>query len=130
MSIANDREMQQHVTIVGWLFLLGHALFLLVGLFVLTLLTSIGLSIPDPEARAVLLIVGPSVGLLLMMLALPGLAAGYGLLTRKHWARVLAIAVGILGLPNLPLGTAIGLYALWVLVPTRARDCFTAPTSA
>jgi hypothetical protein len=117
MSIAKESNPQQHVTMLGWLYLLGHALFLLVGLFIFTLLTSLGLTVPDPQARAVLLIVGPSVGLLLVMLALPGLAAGYGLLTRRPWARVLAIVVGILGLPNFPIGTAIGLYALWGALP-------------
>ena len=130
MRIDKDSDLQQHVTILGWLYVVGHALFLLAGLVVFTLLTSIGLSVPDPEARAVLLIVGPAVGLLLIVLALSGLAAGYGLLTRKPWARVLAIIVAILGLPNFPLGTAIGLYALWVLFPTRARDYFTTPIGA
>ena len=44
------------------------------------------------------------------LLGLPGLLAGYGLLTRKPWARILAIVVGILSLLNFPVGTAIGLY--------------------
>ncbi|HEX8966913.1 MAG TPA: hypothetical protein VF937_03470 [Chloroflexota bacterium] len=117
-------DFQQHVTILGWLFVFGHALFLVVGVFVFLLLTSIGMAVSDMEARSVLLIVGPSVGLLLSIVALPGLAAGYGLVTRKPWARMLAIVVAILGLLNFPLGTAIGLYALWVLFPTRARAYF------
>jgi hypothetical protein len=130
VSIAKISDLQQHVTIVGWLYLLGHALFLMTGACVFVLLTSIGLSVPDPQARSVLLIVGPTVGLLLAILALPGLAAGYGLLTRKSWARMLAIVVAILGLLNFPLGTAIGLYALWVLFPTGAADSFTTPGGA
>ena len=130
MSTANDSNVQQHVTILGWLYVLLNALFLIIGAFVFVLLSTIGLSVRDVEARSVLLIVGPTVGLLLGMLALPGLAAGYGLITRKPWARVLAIVVGVLGLMNFPLGTAIGLYALWVLFPARARDYFTTPVGA
>jgi hypothetical protein len=49
------------------------------------------------------------------LLGLPGLLAGYGLLTRKPWARILAIVVGILSLLNFPIGTAIGLYTQWAL---------------
>ena len=40
---------------------------------------------------------------------------GYGLMKRKFWARVLAIVAGILALINIPFGTALGVYTLWVL---------------
>jgi hypothetical protein len=130
VSVINETDVRQHVTILGWLFVIGHALFLLIGAFIFVLLIGIGLAVSDLEARSVLLVVGPTVGLLLALLALPGLAAGYGLLTRKPWARVLAIVVAILGLLNVPLGTVIGVYALWVLAPTRTRDYFATPAPA
>jgi hypothetical protein len=130
MTTATDTDLQQHVTILGWLFILGHGAFLLLGVFVLAFLTMLGLAVPDPDARSILLIVGPAVGSLLIVLALPGLVAGYGLLTRKPWGRMLAMVIGILGLLNFPLGTAIGLYALWVLSSTRARDAFMPPLGA
>jgi len=48
-----------------------------------------------------------------------GLAAfaGWSLLNRKPWGRVLAIVVGVLALVKFPLGTALGIYTLWVLAP-------------
>jgi hypothetical protein len=91
---------------------------------VFTLLTGLGQSVSDPEARAILPLVGSTVGLLLALLSVPGLAAGYGLLTRKPWARVLATVVDVLGLLNFPVGTAIGIYALWVLLQTSAANYF------
>jgi hypothetical protein len=63
-------------------------------------------------------------------LGIPGLLAGYGLLTRKPWARVLAIVVGILGLLNFPVGTAIGIYTLWVLMQPAASEYFAGLTPA
>ncbi|HLZ26885.1 MAG TPA: hypothetical protein VKV73_06155 [Chloroflexota bacterium] len=126
----NLRQADQHIVILGWLYLVGHALFLIVGGFVFLLLTGIGLATADVQARAVLLVVGPTVGLLLAILALPGLAAGYGLLSHKPWARFLALVVGILGLVNFPLGTAIGLYACWVLLPTSSQAWFAPPPGA
>lgn len=126
----DTREIQQHVSILGWLYIVGHALFLVVGMFVFILLTGIGVATGEPETRTILSAVGTSVGLLLAALAVPGLAAGYGLLTRKPWARVLALVVGILGLVNFPVGTAIGLYALWGLTQPAATDYFAAPTPA
>lgn len=45
------------------------------------------------------------------------LLTGYALLTRRPWARVLAIIVAILSLIRIPFGTALGIYTLWVLAP-------------
>ena len=84
----------------------------------------------EPEAAWVLGLVGTTVGLLMAALGLPGLLAGYGLLTRKPWARVLAIVVGILGLLNFPVGTAIGIYTLWVLTQPAATEYFAGPAPA
>jgi hypothetical protein len=127
MNSINQRDVQQHITILGWLYLVGHAIFLVVGVFVFVLLTGIGVATGEAEARTVLGVVGTSVGLLLAALAIPGLLAGYGLLAKKPWARILAIVVGVLGLVNFPIGTAIGLYTFWVLTQETAAEYFAAP---
>jgi hypothetical protein len=46
------------------------------------------------------------------------LLTGYALLTRQPWGRIFAIVFGILALIHLPLGTALGIYTLWVLAPS------------
>jgi len=43
---------------------------------------------------------------------------------------VLTMAVGILSLVNFPVGTAIGVYTLWVLTLPAATEYFAAPASA
>ncbi len=45
------------------------------------------------------------------------LVTGFSLLTRRPWGRVLAIVAAILALLKFPLGTALGIYTLWVLAP-------------
>jgi hypothetical protein len=130
MSMVKDSDIHQHVTVLGWVYIIGNALLLMIAGFVFVVPTSVGLAAPDPVTRSILPVVGPAVGLLLAALALPGLVAGYGLVTRKPWARLLAIVVGILGLLNFPIGTVIGLYALWVLFPSRAADYFETPARA
>jgi hypothetical protein len=112
------------VTILGWLYIIGHAIFVVLGMFLFILLTGIGLAVPDPDARLVLPVVGTAVGWLLILLSLPGLIAGYGLLTAKPWARVLALVIGILNLVNVPIGTIIGAYACWVLLQQPTREYF------
>ncbi len=129
MNQLNQRDMQQHVTILGWLYIISHVFFIVIGGFVFVLMTSIGVFIRDLEALPILGIVGTGTALFMTVLALPGLIAGYGLLKRKMWGRVLAIIVAFFGVINFPIGTAIGIYALFVLLQNAAADYF-APEQA
>lgn len=124
MNVLNERDLQLHVTILGWLHIVGATMFLLGGLFLFTLLTGIGVASGEAEAMTVLSVIGTATGLLLLILSLPGLAVGYGLLTHHAWGRILAIVISILGLVNFPLGTLIGVYALWVLFQEKADNYF------
>jgi tetrahydromethanopterin S-methyltransferase subunit D len=130
MNEMNRRDLQQHVTILGWLYVVGHAIFLAIGAFVFLLLVGLAPVTGEPEPMWILTLVGTSVGVLMAVLGLPGLLAGYGLLTRKSWARILAIVVGILNLINFPLGTAIGIYTVWVLLQPTATEYFEAAAPA
>lgn len=58
---------------------------------------------------------------ILVLLGVASLAAGWGLLQRCSWARVLALVVGCFSLTTFPFGTALGIYTLWVLLPAASR---------
>jgi hypothetical protein len=45
------------------------------------------------------------------------LLTGYALLTKQPWGRIIAIVAGILALFHPFLGTALGIYTLWVVAP-------------
>lgn len=130
MNQLSQSELQQHVPILGWLFVVANALFAVLGVFVFVLLAGIGAATGERQALAVLGVVGTAVGLLLIALGIPGIVAGYGLLARKTWGRALGIVVGILGMANFPVGTVIGIYALWVLLQEEATGYFAAPAAA
>ncbi|WP_263382755.1 hypothetical protein [Granulicella arctica] len=51
---------------------------------------------------------------------------GYGLLTRKRWGRTLAMITAILSLIKFPVGTAMGIYTLWVLAPAGSAPDYEA----
>jgi hypothetical protein len=51
---------------------------------------------------------------------------GYALLTRQPWGRVVAIIFAVLTMIHLPLGTALGIYTLWVLAPRPSGDEYAA----
>ena len=64
------------------------------------------------------------------MLSLPGFVAGYGLLKRRVWGRFLAIVVAVIDLFGIPVGTAIGIYGLWVLSDEEAGEYFGRPATS
>jgi hypothetical protein len=42
----------------------------------------------------------------------------------RPWARIVAIVVAILGIMHFPLGTALGIYALWALLSEPGRNFY------
>jgi hypothetical protein len=122
-SLTSD-QMHQHIPIVAWLNIVGSILLLLIAVFLLVLLPAVGAMSGDREALGILSIVGVSVGTFMGLLALPGLLAGIGLLRRRNWGRILAIVVSFLNLLNIPIGTIIGGYSLWVLFQDSAAGYF------
>ncbi len=47
--------------------------------------------------------------------------AGWGLLTHQTWARLLTLVLAFLALFHIPFGTALGIYSLWVLLPSESE---------
>lgn len=119
-----QNELDQHVKILGWLNVVFGVLYILIGACVFLLLISVIPLSGDPDAVPVLGVVAIVVGGFMLVMALPGLLAGVGLLKRRNWGRILAIIVGVLNIPNFPLGTAIGVYTLYVLLQNEAAAYF------
>ncbi|HET6443069.1 MAG TPA: hypothetical protein VFI27_00695 [candidate division Zixibacteria bacterium] len=126
MDQLSQKDLQLHASILGWLLIVTHAVGLVVAVFLFFLLTGIGAATGDGVAFSILSVTGTALGLFIAVLSLPGVLAGYGLLTRKSWGRLLALVVAVLGLLNFPVGTIVGLYALWVLLQQEASYYFAA----
>ena len=62
-----------------------------------------------------------AVGWLLLARGVLGVIAGWGLLDRQPWARILAIVLAVFTLFHLILGAALGIYTLWVLLPGESE---------
>jgi hypothetical protein len=64
---------------------------------------------------------------LMLLLSVPSVMAGMGILKYKPWGRPLAMVVSVLQLANIPLGTIIALYSFWVLMSPESEPLFTNP---
>jgi hypothetical protein len=58
-----------------------------------------------------------SVGVVLAMFGVLHLVLAWSLFECESWARMLGLVMGFLALLRFPLGTALGIYTLWVLLP-------------
>ena len=63
-----------------------------------------------------------TLSVVLLGTAVLGIVAGWGLLERRPWARMLAIVLGCIFLVDMPFGTALGIYTLWVLLPGKSEE--------
>jgi hypothetical protein len=124
MHALDTESLGLHVPVLGWLYVLANAALLIAGILGLVLLAGIGVLVEDPTALRVLTFVGTLGLILFTVLALPGLIAGVGLLRRRSWGRILALVLGILGLLAFPVGTALGIYAIFVLLQAEAAGFF------
>jgi hypothetical protein len=61
-----------------------------------------------------------SLGIVLALFGVLHLVLAWGLFERESWARVLGLALAFLALLRFPLGTALGIYTLWVLLPEKS----------
>ena len=124
--------MERHVTILGAFHIAFGAIGLVIAVGILLVfggaagLIALGAA-SDPDALIAAPIVG-IVGTVLMMaalvLSLPGIAAGFGLMYYQPWARMLTVVLSLLHLFNFPFGSALGAYGLWVLLSDEGRVLF------
>ncbi len=121
--------MEKHIQLVGILNIVYRSVALLGGILLLFLaagfwqlfdyLVGIG-EIRPHEVPVELLNLVPVVltciGLLVIFLSILGILAGAAVLKRREWGRILLLVISFFTLIRVPLGTALGVYSIWVLL--------------
>jgi hypothetical protein len=123
--------MDKHVTVLGVLFLvlgimgvIGMAIVAVIFLIGGAVISSVAAHEPDVPGIVSLIPVGFGVFICLAIAVstIPSLVAGYGLLQKQRWSKVWALVAGLLNLPGFPLGTAVGIYAVWVALQAETES--------
>jgi len=121
-----------HLKVLAWLYIVFGILGSLFGLGLMALLGIIGVAgaASDPDAWMAVPILGftgVALGVFMLMLSVPGIIAGAGLLKYRPWARILTIVLSALNLMNIPIGTILGVYGLWVMLSEDGSRLFVQP---
>jgi uncharacterized membrane protein len=127
-------QMDKHIQVLGILHIVYSSIALLSGAIVFLLFFGTGVFVSrlddaqTANVPAILFTVGSAIALILVIVSIPGIIGGIGLLKRKEWARILVLVVGFLDLLHIPLGTILGIYTIWALMNDEAIKLFTRQT--
>ena len=110
-----------HKKVLGILYVIS-AMLTILGMImlnaILSLVFSFAFNEADADEQRVMEFVSAIVQyvpiFVILFFSIPTLIAGIGLLTRQTWAMIFALIMGCLKLFNFPVGTAIGIYAIWI----------------
>ncbi len=125
VQAAPRSKLSEHIRLLG---ILWPALAALDGLHagvLYILANTIFNPLAHPERPAFLHPLLSALALLMTLKAFAGFAAGWGLLQRESWARPVAVTLAFVSLFfDVPFGTALGIYTLWVLLPSEAERAY------
>lgn len=125
--------MTTHVKVLGTLFIVFGVFYVLLAFGSSMLMgfvaTIVGTQGGDDAAigATVLGMAGAALFVFWLCVGIPGIITGIGLLKFKRWARVLGIVLSAVRLIQIPIGTAVGAYGLWVLFSKETETLFERP---
>ena len=116
--------MEKHVTVLGILYIVFNVLGLIAAFVVFFTLVGSGLLSGEESAIAITAGIGSAISFFLVIVSLPGIIGGIGLLKWQSWARILTLVLGFINLINIPFGTILGGYTIWVLMKDETIKLF------
>jgi hypothetical protein len=118
-------RLQEHIRLLAILWFAFSAFEVIGGVVLVVLANTLFLHMGEmggPPAANFLHPLLTVLGLFILAKSAVGFLAGYGLLQREAWGRVLALILAFLALIHVPFGTALGVYTLWVLLPAQSEE--------
>jgi predicted lysophospholipase L1 biosynthesis ABC-type transport system permease subunit len=120
--------MRPHLHLLGILQLVWGAIGLLLGLSMLLLaIGAVAIGVASPNDRMAAGVTAGAFVVFAMALLVGGGVnawAGRALRRRQPRGRMAVLVLGVLNLFVLPFGTALGIYAFWVLLHNETRAAF------
>jgi len=118
--------MEKHVNLLSILWIIYGAMGLFFGFVIAAVLFGISF-VPHQWSIApgILRLIAWGVGFFFMILALPQIIGGIGLMKKHEWARILILVVSFFHLLSFPLGTALAVYSFVILLKDETVKLFT-----
>jgi hypothetical protein len=121
LLLTNLPVMETHKRILGILYIVSGA-FQILGMILIS--SFMGLLLPfifeqaQVEQQWVLEWLVPFIRMIaigiVLIFSVPAIIGGIGLLNQKRWSMILVLVLGCFKLFSFPVGTALGIYTIWV----------------
>ena len=119
------RNMKQHVSLTGSLHVGFGVLGLLGALAVYLSFHFVFGFVEDVDiAEELISFIGNTLSVFIAFFSILGIVGGIGLFSYKSWARILVMIVSAINCLNVPIGTAKGIYSIWVLMQPETIELF------
>lgn len=124
MDILSKKDFGTHLAVVGWLQIANGLFGLFLGALAATLIVGLAAIIDVERVFQTITLTAAVFGGLMVVLSIPGIVAGIGLLRRASWSRVMALVLSAFELVLFPFGTILAAYTVFVLSQQAAVDAF------
>jgi len=117
--------MNKHIDVISVLWIVSGALGILLAVLFFWFFYGISfISDVDRQASQILRVVGTWGAGIIAFFSIPEIFAGIGLIKRKEWGRILALVVSFFNLIWFPLGTALAVYSIIILLNDESVKIF------
>ena len=122
----DEKKARSHVSLVAVLHICFGALSILGAIIAVIAIQFSGNFIPEEEymVRDILTLLATIIPAIIFFFGLIDLLAGVALYSYKQWSRVLVIVVSAINCTSIPIGTAKGVYSIWVLMQPEVQEMF------
>ena len=122
--------MHKHVTVLGALYIAFGILGLIAAIVVFVAVAGGGWLSRDHDVVAITTTIAVLIGGFLTLLSIPAIVGGAGLMKHAPWARILVLILGVINIFNIPFGTVLAIYTLWVLLNDETARMFSESSAA
>lgn len=108
--------MHKEIELLGALHIAISILYTLVFSAIYAVLFSKGFFSGKESSANIQLVIFAVVGVFLLLFAISGVIAALGTIRSRPWAQMMILILGCLDLICVPLGTALGIYTIWIFM--------------
>jgi len=112
----------EHIHLLGIIFVVWGCLSLLLGVGMWLFFAGLGAFSGEREALAVMLVIATVASGFSIVTGIAEVISGWGLLKKMSWSRLLTLIMAVINVISFPLGTALGVYAMWVLFKDESKE--------
>lgn len=108
--------MHKEIELLGALHIAISILYTLVFSAIYAVLFIKGFFSGEENSANIQLVIFAVVGAFLLFFAISGVIAALGIIRSRSWAQMMILILGCLNLICVPLGTALGVYTIWIFM--------------